>query len=174
MAQSFHFSDEMVAATLSQSMHYLQSYFSVYTPGGSLAAQADLTACPVRRGLLLLSILGFSIKILIQDYAIEHLTIREQLALFEVSLPSVNFSPPTDGTHGASGDANSVAQRKHMQMLGVKANDQNQAAASWSIAAEQARCSTQASSHESLPGLQGATDFDQAMMEDEYDHLIDD
>ena len=91
LAQTYQFSDELVEAALSQSMHYLHGYFSVYTP-------AMESACPVRRGLLLLTILSFSLKVITQDYAIEYLTIREQLALFDVTVPSVTNSPPHDGT----------------------------------------------------------------------------
>jgi len=65
------FCEETMQLVLSQSMHYLHAYFAVFAP------QPLDTACPVRKGLLLAAILGLTLKVLTQDYVLEHLPIRE-------------------------------------------------------------------------------------------------
>ena len=54
-------------------MHYLHAYFALYAPRRS----PTVYKCPVRRGLLLVSILGLALKVHVQDYVLEHLPIRE-------------------------------------------------------------------------------------------------
>ena len=62
---------------LGHCMHYLHGYFAVFNP---LPA---LTECPVRHSLLLAAVLGLAFKVMTQEFVLEHLTIRELLALFE-------------------------------------------------------------------------------------------
>jgi len=68
-----------------QCMHYLHGYFEVYPPTSS--ATQDDDECPVRQGLLLVAILGMTLKVLTHDYVIEYLPIREQLEFFDVQVP---------------------------------------------------------------------------------------
>lgn len=58
--------------------------------------------CPVRYGLLLSSVLGFAIKVLTQDYVLEHLPIREQLVLFGITVP---FNETEAAAHRTKADA---------------------------------------------------------------------
>ena len=74
-------------------MHYLHGYFAVYGPKPS-------DHCLLRRGMLLVSIMGLALKVVFQDYILEHLPIREQLALFDVNSETVN---PAGSSSDASG-----------------------------------------------------------------------
>jgi len=96
LSQFFVFSDDLMQRLLSQSMHFLHGYFSLYEP------TAALMECPVRYGLLLSSVLGFAIKVLTQDYVLEHLPIREQLVLFGITVP---FNETEAAAHRTKADA---------------------------------------------------------------------
>ena len=65
-------------------MHILHGYFALYEPS------AAIMDCPVRYGLLMAAVLGFTLKVKTQDYMLEYLTIREQLALFGIEAPQFN------------------------------------------------------------------------------------
>ena len=62
----------------------------IYTPKPS-------DHCHFRCGMLLVSILGLVLKVVFHDYILEHLPIREQLALFDVN---------SETTKNVSSDAN--------------------------------------------------------------------
>lgn len=53
----FALSEKTIQRVISQCMHYLHGYFAVYAP------QPWLTACPIRYGLFLASILGLALKV---------------------------------------------------------------------------------------------------------------
>ena len=87
LSKVFVFSETQIQLMHRQAMHYLHGYFAVYTP------RPSLTTCAVRRGLLLSAILGMTLKVQVQDYVLEYLPIREQLALFNVQTPTGSSLP---------------------------------------------------------------------------------
>ena len=74
-------------------MYYLHRYFSVYEP-------SELASCPVSLGILQVSILSLSLKVITQEYILEHLEIKEQLALFNVEVPKAAGSAPSADVEG--------------------------------------------------------------------------
>jgi hypothetical protein len=62
-------------------MYYLHRYCSVYSP-------ADLAACPINLGILQVSILSLSLKVITQEYILERLPITEQLSFCQVEISS--------------------------------------------------------------------------------------
>ena len=62
-------------------MYYLHRYFSVYSP-------EEFAACPVSLGILQVSILSLSLKVITQEYILERLPITEQLSFCQVEISS--------------------------------------------------------------------------------------
>lgn len=75
LASTLVLSDDVVPRVIRLCMHYLHAYIAVYDP----KPQERL-----RRALLLVAILGLALKVVFQDYFLEHLPVRQQLALFDV------------------------------------------------------------------------------------------
>ena len=67
--QSFVLQTETKQRVIALCMHYLHGYFAQYPPKAARR--------PLRRGLLLVSILALSFKVVFQDYMLEFFTIRE-------------------------------------------------------------------------------------------------
>ena len=66
-----------------QAMYYLHRYLSAYSPN-------NLLDDPVTFGILQASILGLSLKVVVQEYILEILSIRDQLLMFGVQLPPIS------------------------------------------------------------------------------------
>ena len=66
-----------------QAMYYLHRYLSAYSP-------QNLLNDPVTFGILQASVLGLSLKVIVQEYILEVLSIKEQLRMFGVDLAPVS------------------------------------------------------------------------------------
>ena len=64
-------------------MYYLHRYLSAYSP-------QNLLNDPVTFGILQASVLGLSLKVIVQEYILEVLSIKEQLRMFGVDLAPVS------------------------------------------------------------------------------------
>lgn len=97
--------DEVVPRLASLCMHYLHGYFDVYEPKPQdrVRPRSPLGVNHVCRGLLLVAILGLALKVLYQDYYLEYLTVRQQLALFGVNVETVAMGVKAMGERGETG-----------------------------------------------------------------------
>ena len=75
------FSDETMQSITFKSMHFLHRYYALYSV-------TEFESCPISQGLLKVATLGFALKSTFMDYVLEHLTITQQLGLFDVEVPA--------------------------------------------------------------------------------------
>ena len=74
---------ETLQTVHAQAMYYLHRYLSAYSP-------QNLLNDPVTFGILQASVLGLSLKVIVQEYILEVLSIKEQLRMFGVDLAPVS------------------------------------------------------------------------------------